>query len=71
MQQFCLRERGKLPTVDEVEEFLRRGAVKVTDNAGDSDNVTNTGETFLRIDAVGAIEAVQNQIERDRFDGNQ
>lgn len=71
VQQFCLRERGKLPTVDEVEEFLRRGAVKVTDNAGDSDNVTNTGETFLRIDAVGAIEAVQNQIERDRFDGNQ
>lgn len=70
LQQFCLRERGKLPTVDEVEEFLRRGAVKVRDDAGDADNVTNTDETFLRIDAVGALEAVVNQIERDRFDGN-
>ncbi len=69
MQQFCLRERGKLPTVDEVEEFLRRGAVKVHDDAGAADNVTNTNKTFLRIDAVGALEAVVNQIERDRFDG--
>lgn len=70
MQQFCLRERGALPTVDEIEEFLRRGAVPISDDAGDADNVENTGKSFLRIDAVGALEAIQNQIERDRFDGN-
>jgi|GEM_PF-704709 len=69
MQEFCIRERGELPTVDEIEEFLRRGAVEISDDAGESDNVTNTGQTFLRIDAVGAIEAIQNQIERDRFEG--
>lgn len=71
LQEFCLRERDKLPTVDEVEAFLRRGAVKVVDDAGDADNVSNTNETFLRVDAVGALEAVVNQIERDRFDRKQ
>ena len=70
MQEFCLRERKELPTVDELEEFLRRGAVRIIDEAGDVDNVDNTGESFLRIDALGAIQAIQNQMERDRFEGN-
>ena len=64
MQQYHLRETGELPTVDDLEAWLRRGGVPVADDHGPIDNVMNTGKSFVRIDALGALRAIQTHLER-------
>jgi subtilisin-like proprotein convertase family protein len=72
MQEYHLRVVGTLPTIDRLETWLRAGAVSVFDgdNEGDGvidaddedDNVTNTNLTYLRVDAVGAMQAMIAEI---------
>jgi subtilisin family serine protease len=60
IQQLHLRQAGKLPCVDDIECWLRTGAVTVTDD-GEDDNVKHTRRQFLRIDAVKALDLVKGQ----------
>jgi hypothetical protein len=49
---------GSLPNCDQLETWLAAGAVAVTDDYGDDDNVENTGAAFARLDALGALDAL-------------
>ncbi len=55
MQQRYLNLTGQLPTVDQLETWLRGSAVNIVDGDDENDNVTNTGKTFLRSDALAAV----------------
>lgn len=59
MQEFYLRQKGVLPPVDRVEQWLRAGAVANLDGDNEDDNVANTGVAYPRIDAVGAMQAME------------
>jgi subtilisin family serine protease len=58
LQQHFLRRHGELPTVDQLEQWLRAGVV-VVDGDDEQDNVTNTGCDFIRVDALRAVQAVR------------
>ncbi|HTE21394.1 MAG TPA: S8 family serine peptidase, partial [Armatimonadota bacterium] len=58
IQQYFRRQTGNLPTVDQVEAFLRARAVTINDGDDEDDNVQNTGLNFLRLDAVRVLDAV-------------
>jgi hypothetical protein len=57
LQEFWSRFSSRPPSVAQLESWMRRGAVAVVDGDDEDDNVPNTGRTFLRVDAVGALEA--------------
>ena len=67
LQEYWRREAGELPTVDNLEKWLRDGAVKITDEAGTPpcDNVEHTKEVFVRVDALGALQAAHRQLQDD------
>ncbi len=48
----------QLPSINQIKKWLRDGAAEVTDIPGKHDNVTNTGEKFKRLDALGALNAM-------------
>jgi hypothetical protein len=62
LQEYHLRLRGSLPTVDRLEAWIKAGAAAITDGDDEDDNVANTGLGFLRLDAVGALEAMQREV---------
>lgn len=64
MQQFHLRETGKLPSVDDLVKWLRRSGVKINDGDDELDNVTNTGLDFIRLTAVGALDAIRRDLQQ-------
>lgn len=66
MQQHYLRARGELPSVARLEEWLREGGVRVHDGDDEDDNVKNAGKTFVRVDALSALEAM-NLSTNDHF----
>ncbi len=63
VQQYYEKQTGRSPSVDDVERYLRSGSATVSDDDSDAsapeDNVPNTGARFPRIDAYGALRAVQ------------
>lgn len=61
LQQSYQRTTGALPTVDQLEKWLRAGAVSINDGDDENDNVANTGLSFPRVDALAALEAAQNE----------
>ncbi len=64
LQEFYLRHAGQLPTVDQVTNWLRRGGVPIRDGDDEDDNVEHTNLTFLRIDAVRALNAAYRDLVR-------
>jgi len=62
MQDYYQRATGALPTVDQLEKWLRAGAVTVNDGDDENDNVTNTGLNFLRVDALAALQAAEQEV---------
>ena len=52
----------KLPTVEQLTEWLRAGAVVEKDDYGGDDNVTNTGLEFPRLDARAALAAARKAL---------
>lgn len=62
MQQYYRQQMGSLPTVDQLERWLRAGSVANVDGDNEDDNVTNTGLTFPRIDAVAAMQALEQDL---------
>lgn len=64
LQQFFLRATGCLPRVDDVVTWLRTGGVPIRDGDDEHDNVENTGLEFVRVDALGALDAVRRHLQR-------
>lgn len=58
VQEYHLRARGRLPTVDEVEAMLRMSAKTVNDGDDEDDNVRNTMLDYPRVDAWGALDLI-------------
>ncbi|HYY56587.1 MAG TPA: S8 family serine peptidase, partial [Pyrinomonadaceae bacterium] len=63
MQEFYLRTTGRMPSVETIATCLRNGAVVITDGDDEQDNVPHTGEKFLRIDAMSALDAVRRTLQ--------
>lgn len=63
MQEFHLRTTGQMPSVDTLVTCLRNGAVPITDGDDEQDNVPHTGQRFLRIDAMSALDAVRRLLQ--------
>jgi len=67
MQQYHLRTRGTLPSVDDLEKWIRRGGRNIRDGDDEDDNVLHTNKTFVRLDAFGALSAVKREIQVQRL----
>jgi subtilisin family serine protease len=65
MQEFYKRAEGEMPKVDDLVKWLRRGAVSIYDGDDEDDNVQHTNKTFLRADAMSALDAVRRQIQKN------
>lgn len=65
MQQFHLRETGRLPEVDQLVDWMRRSAVRIFDGDDEAGNVQPTGKEYLRVTAVGALDAIRRDLEKD------
>lgn len=65
MQEFYQRQTGVLPEVDSLEQWLRQGGVPINDGDDEDDNVTNTGKSFVRLDALGSLEAAHRSMRKD------
>ena len=64
LQEFYQRHAGQLPTVDQLTNWLRRGGVAIRDGDDENDNVQHTNLTFLRVDAVRALQAAYRDLVR-------
>ncbi|MGD9495441.1 MAG: S8 family serine peptidase [Armatimonadota bacterium] len=58
MQQHYRNLHGSLPSVDQIEAWLRSTAVTINDGDDEDDNVVNTGQNFPRVDALAALTAI-------------
>ena len=74
MQEYHVRqtarsavEPGVLPSVDDLETWLRRGSVPITDGDDEDDNVTNTRKVFRRVDAVLALSAIESALREEQL----
>jgi len=68
LQEYYLRLTGSLPSVDDLEIYLRAGGVVINDGDDEQDNVTNTGLNFLRIDVVRALENINSRLQKAMFE---
>jgi subtilisin family serine protease len=59
LQEFHLRATGRLPSVEDLEAHLRKGAVKIVDGDDEHDNVAHDNADYLRIDALGALQSLR------------
>jgi subtilisin family serine protease len=60
MQELYMRNNGgKLPPVDKLVEWLRKGGETIKDGDDEKDNVKHTDKEYVRIDALKALQAVQ------------
>jgi subtilisin family serine protease len=62
MQHFLLRTTGELPSVDDLETWLRNGGVRILDGDDEQDNVEHTNLEFIRLDAFGGLDAVRRHL---------
>lgn len=63
MQEFYMKNTGRLPSVDVVVECLRNGGVPIFDGDDEDDNVPHTQKSYLRIDALSALESVRRNLQ--------
>ena len=71
LQEYYLRETGSLPSVNDIETYLRSGGVVINDGDDEQDNVTNTGLNFIRIDVMGALENINVRLQKALFEEKQ
>lgn len=67
MQQYHKAATGALPTVDDLEDWLRASAVAERDGDNEDDNVPNTRLDFPRLDALAALQAVHRGLSIDKL----
>ncbi len=63
MQEFHKRVTGELPEVGRLTSWMRSAGVAIHDGDDEQDNVDNTNETYLRLDAVRSLGAIQRDVE--------
>lgn len=63
LQELYLRHAGELPTVEQLVGWLRGSGVPIIDRDEGRDNVRHTELTFLCLDAVRALGAVQRDLQ--------
>lgn len=63
LQEYHLRVKKELPTVDDLETWMRAGSIAVMDDCNACDNVPHTKLTFSRVDALNALNAARKAIE--------
>lgn len=61
LQEYALRKTGALPTVDQLERWLRQGK-QIVDGDDEADNVKHTKQTYIRVDAIQAVEAAEKEL---------
>jgi len=61
MQERNIKKFGVLPSCAEIESWLELGATSVHDMQGAHDNVDNTDKDFPRLDALGALQAMDDR----------
>lgn len=64
MQEFYKLATGELPEVDDLVTWMRRGGVTIVDGDDEHDNVQHTGLSFIRVDALSALDAVRRHLQR-------
>ncbi|MBN2007445.1 MAG: S8 family serine peptidase [Anaerolineae bacterium] len=64
LQEYYERYAGELPTVTQLTNWLRRGGVRIFDGDDEDDNVKHTNLSFLRLDAVRALDAARRELGR-------
>ena len=64
MQEFYQRVAGELPTVTELITWLRRGGIQIIDGDDEHDNVEHTHLTYVRVDALSALDAVRRELHK-------
>ena len=64
LQEYYQRYAGEQPTVNQITNWLRRGGVRIKDGDDEHDNVQHTNLSFLRLDAVRALEAARREMAR-------
>lgn len=64
LQEFYKRHAGRMPTVDQLTNWLRSGGVIIRDGDDEDDNVQHTNLNFLRVDAVRALNAAYRELVR-------
>ena len=60
LQEWHKKHRDGLPPCGKLEEWLLQGADPIVDDAGERDNVDNTGATFGLVNALGSMQAMMS-----------
>ena len=68
MQQLHHRLTDRLPSVDQLVEWMRRSGETINDGDDENDNVQNTGLDFIRVDAFKALDAVRRDLQKQLFE---
>lgn len=71
LQEYYLKETDSLPSIDDIETYLRAGGVVINDGDDEQDNVTNTGLNFIRVDVLGAFENMKLRLQKALFEEKQ
>lgn len=64
MQEFYCRVSGEMPSINELVAWLRRGGIQIIDGDDEHDNVEHTHLTFIRVDALSALDAVRRELHK-------
>ncbi|WP_338848305.1 S8 family serine peptidase [Massilia sp. W12] len=64
LQEFFLRNTGRLPSVPDIIDCLRNGGKILVDGDDENDNVPHTGKKFLRLDALSSLEIARRKLQR-------
>jgi len=63
MQEYYFRVKQDLPSVDDIEKWLREGAVAVKDDCNACDNVPHTKLDFPRVNALKTLTAMKKVLQ--------
>ncbi|HEV7281692.1 MAG TPA: S8 family serine peptidase [Pirellulaceae bacterium] len=59
MQEYHKKRTGTLPTVDQIENWMRLSAEGIVDGDDEDDNVVNTGQVYPLVNALAALELIE------------
>lgn len=62
MQELYLREKGELPPVDDLVNWLRGSGIAILDGDDEDDTVPHTNLAFVRIDALRALHKIKEEL---------
>ena len=62
-QQYWLREKGALPTVDQLETWLRKSKYANVDGDDEDDNVSHNNKSYINADALELLTAAKAEVD--------